>query len=141
VGQNVIQIPFPQDLSVRQVAYRKFLQSPFWKSLRADKIRRVRRCEKCRWKKGLQAHHINYPADWFQTTLDDLQVLCKRCHRIEHGLLSHREIKSGRGRKRLKAKACATHATRAYRKFCAEHGIDPDSLNVATPVEPATLIR
>lgn len=69
-----------------QASYRKFLRSDFWKEMSAAKRESVGRCEKCRSKDNLQAHHKFYRADWYETQLDDLSVLCRSCHRKEHGL-------------------------------------------------------
>lgn len=74
-------------MTVRQVAYRKFLQSDFWKELSA-RVKRGKRCEKCKSRRNLQSHHKVYPEDWYQTKESDLQVLCRRCHAAEHGLIA-----------------------------------------------------
>jgi len=66
--------------------YREFLKSDFWKELAARKRALVKKCERCGSKKSLQCHHLEYPKDWFQTTLEQLQVLCRQCHKKEHGI-------------------------------------------------------
>ena len=68
----------------RQVAYRGFLASAFWRELSARKRARVGRCERCGRRGGLQAHHHRYPEDWFDTTERDLTVLCADCHARAH---------------------------------------------------------
>lgn len=68
-------------------AYRKFLQSDFWKTLSAEKRRLFPKCKECGSKKCLQSHHMRYPSNWFDTTLDDLIVLCRFCHAKEHGII------------------------------------------------------
>lgn len=67
-------------------AYREFLRTDFWKKLSALKKSMVKKCEVCTSPKNLQSHHVRYPADWFDTKLSDLQVLCRKCHRKTHGL-------------------------------------------------------
>jgi hypothetical protein len=67
-----------------QKAYREFLKSDFWLALTAEKKRLIGKCERCPSKRRLQSHHIHYPADWYDTKLEDLEVLCRLCHRIEH---------------------------------------------------------
>lgn len=73
-------------LSQGQIAYKAFLKSEFWRNLAAEKKRLVGKCEKCGSTKHLQAHHVTYPKDWYETTLDHLQVLCRRHHKAEHGI-------------------------------------------------------
>jgi hypothetical protein len=64
--------------------YKWFLQSDYWKILAIWKKRLVPRCEKCATLTDLQCHHKRYPKNWFDTTLDDLVVLCIDCHEKEH---------------------------------------------------------
>lgn len=78
-------------LSSGQKAYREFLKTKFWKSLsRQCLIRDNFRCTRCKSKKKLQAHHIIYRKSWFDTLLEDLETLCKRCHKTQHN--SHKCI-------------------------------------------------
>jgi len=74
-----------QGESHRAIAYRKFLQSKFWKSLAAE-AKNGKTCAKCSSSERLQAHHRFYRSNWYDTTIDDLVVLCRRCHAAEHGL-------------------------------------------------------
>ena len=67
-----------------QRAYREFLSTDFWKEISAEKRRLVGKCEKCGSTRKLQAHHVRYPSNWFDTKLDDLQVLCRIHHEVEH---------------------------------------------------------
>lgn len=72
-------------LSNGQKAYREFLKTGFWKALaRQCLIRDGFRCTRCRSKKKLQAHHLIYRESWYDTLLEDLETLCKRCHKTEH---------------------------------------------------------
>src|SRR3990167_7671649 len=70
----------------RKKAYREFLASDFWKALSKAKREMVGRCEKCKRKEFLQAHHVVYRSDWYDTKLQYLKVLCRSCHRREHGI-------------------------------------------------------
>lgn len=65
--------------------YRMFLDSDFWRDLSSRKRELVGRCEACGETRRLQAHHKRYPNNWFDTTLDDLTVLCRFCHERKHG--------------------------------------------------------
>lgn len=66
--------------------YREFLKSEFWRALSSRKKKEVGKCEVCGAKSGLQSHHIRYPRNWYDTRLEDLEVLCRKCHSKEHGL-------------------------------------------------------
>jgi HNH endonuclease len=64
--------------------YRAYLTSPHWKSLRREKILSVgRKCEVCGFDRRVQVHHIVYRS-LFDVTLEDLVVLCNRCHKLAH---------------------------------------------------------
>lgn len=67
--------------------YRKvYLESAHWKQLRQQKFRASGKvCERCRASECLQIHHLRYRLI-YDVGLGDLQVLCRRCHQITHGL-------------------------------------------------------
>ena len=66
--------------------YAEFLQTGFWKDLTTRKKALVGHCERCGSTRFLESHHIYYPpVSWFDTTLGMLKVLCRGCHRAEHG--------------------------------------------------------
>lgn len=67
--------------------YREFLKSEFWKELSRRKRDLVGKCEECGSTTNLQSHHHEYPKDWYETTLEQLQVLCRECHRKAHGFV------------------------------------------------------
>ena len=69
-------------------AYRNFLRSDFWKELSLRKRNSIWKCELCGSRKFLQSHHRFYRGYWYDTRLEDLQVLCRKCHRAEHGIVS-----------------------------------------------------
>ena len=71
--------------------YSKFLRSNFWRSLSSQKRQLVGSCERCGSREVLQAHHKIYRGSWFDTRLEDLEVLCRRCHR------KHHRVKGGSG--------------------------------------------
>jgi hypothetical protein len=70
----------------RQIAYRRFLSGDEWKAISDQKKSEVPCCEECGSADQLQSHHIRYPKRWEDTVMADLKVLCRTCHRIEHGL-------------------------------------------------------
>lgn len=80
-------------LTKGQAAYRQFLQSTFWKELSTRKRLAVGLCEDCGSTSHLQAHHLRYPSDWYETTEDDLQVLCRGCHAQAHGIVNREELR------------------------------------------------
>lgn len=69
-------------------AYREFLKSDFWRKLSKQKRELANyTCERCKRKTSkVQAHHKFYRDDWYDTQLQDLECLCKPCHRLAHGL-------------------------------------------------------
>lgn len=70
----------------RKAEYSAFLKSEFWVALSAQKKASVGGvCEQCGRTDRLQSHHIEYPRDWYKTTLDHLMVLCRWCHAKVHG--------------------------------------------------------
>lgn len=68
----------------------KYLRSEHWQNLRLEKLVSVdARCKNC----GLRdlsndVHHLNYRS-LFDVTLDDLVVLCRKCHDMVHEALEH----------------------------------------------------
>ena len=67
------------------------MASDFWKELSARKRFEVGKCERCGSVDKLQSHHKLYRGDWYSTQIEDLEVLCRGCHREEHGLPRGRE--------------------------------------------------
>ena len=66
-------------------SYEAYLQSPHWRSLRAQRVIFAKgRCEHCHKARRLEVHHTFYRDFWIDTQLDDLRALCPRCHRKEH---------------------------------------------------------
>lgn len=64
--------------------YRAYMQSPHWKALRWQAIMGAGRiCQCCAHNRRLEAHHLNY-RNLTDCTVDDLIVLCNRCHTYLH---------------------------------------------------------
>lgn len=67
-----------------QIWYRTvYLKSDHWKQLRENKLKSSPICEKCKRRKAVDVHHLNY-RQLFDVGLDDLQSLCRPCHHAEH---------------------------------------------------------
>ncbi len=81
-------------MTARQLAYRDYLLTPHWQSLRREVLSRDGfRCRRCPARKRLQAHHLIYRARFEDSVADDLITLCHLCHKSEHGLI--RKTKHG----------------------------------------------
>lgn len=66
--------------------YQKYLQSTEWAQLKIDiYAARGRACQKCGSKLSLQIHHLHY-RNIFKEEPEDLIILCRACHRHEHGI-------------------------------------------------------
>lgn len=61
-----------------------YLYSAHWIDLRARKLMRNPRCERCAWGDAAQIHHVEYK-NLYDCTLDDLLTLCASCHSRLHG--------------------------------------------------------
>lgn len=82
-------------MTKRQYEYREFLKSDFWKSFSNAKKESVGgKCEKCGAKKSLNAHHVVYRNPWTAVRMEDLIVLCRKCHRKAHGIKKPRKSKT-----------------------------------------------
>lgn len=75
-------------MTATQAAYRVYLQSEHWRSLRLEAFKRYgRKCSKCPATCRLDVHHVRYRHPWTDGVMDDLMILCRRCHELEHGLV------------------------------------------------------
>ena len=65
--------------------YKEYLDSILWKE-KSEWIKEVagNKCQKCGNKFNLQVHHIDY-TNVGNEGMDDVIVLCKECHKKEHG--------------------------------------------------------
>lgn len=72
------------------MTYQEYLQSWQWKE-KSEWIKYIRgnECQKCKSKKGLQVHHIRYDSLGNEAG-EDVIVLCKECHKKEHGIGKHK---------------------------------------------------
>lgn len=67
-----------------QIQYRKFLKSKFWTELSRERRKLIGKCERCGSTENLNCHHKFYRKDWYETQSEDLEVICRYCHRHEH---------------------------------------------------------
>lgn len=69
----------------RKEWYRKaYLFSHHWEVLRmAAKFFYGEKCAKCGKEGFLDVHHLNY-RNIFDVGIPDLQILCRKCHKLEH---------------------------------------------------------
>ncbi|RMD62170.1 hypothetical protein D6833_07275 [Candidatus Parcubacteria bacterium] len=71
-----------------RMSYDDFLSTQYWSIVRDYKIDATGgRCQKCGSENSLHIHHLTYAhrGEEFRH-LDDLMVLCEKCHRDVHGL-------------------------------------------------------
>jgi hypothetical protein len=73
-------------LSKRQKAYRDYLATDHWKDLREEAIYRDGgKCCRCGSSIRIQVHHKCYRGRYEDSLLEDLETVCRECHRKEHG--------------------------------------------------------
>lgn len=72
---------------LRKTPYYAHLMSQRWRDTREIKLEQTDgRCEKCgKRKQHMNVHHLTYE-NVYNERLEDLQVLCRRCHKDEHGI-------------------------------------------------------
>jgi hypothetical protein len=66
--------------------YSEYLKSPSWKKLRKLAYQRSNHsCDFC-GNEAVAVHHVKYPKKYNEDCLDNLIVVCKKCHELTHGL-------------------------------------------------------
>jgi hypothetical protein len=72
---------------LRSLPYERYLETDEWSVTRYFALRAAGYlCEGCGWGRWLEVHHRTYER-LGEERLEDLAVLCDRCHAREHGLL------------------------------------------------------
>lgn len=67
--------------------YPSYLRSKHWKDVKRRYYSKYGYyCKSCNWKRNLQLHHRTYK-NIGNERLTDLESLCVKCHRMEHGLI------------------------------------------------------
>lgn len=87
-----------RSLSVSQIAHRAYLASPVWKAKRAEALSFYGCiCSRCGdW--GNDVHHKTYERQGGGELIEDLEVMCRECHRAHHAAERFTSNKSRRGR-------------------------------------------
>lgn len=78
-------------------AYRfVYLRSEKWSSVRLEALVRCGgKCLICgEASVSNDAHHIFYPSSFWDTTVDDVVILCRPCHELVHAILALRGVKN-----------------------------------------------
>ena len=76
-----------QELTKRQLKYRAYLATEHWASLRLAALARDGgKCIRCGEEERLQVHHRVYRGRYEDSVLEDVETLCRKCHRLEHGI-------------------------------------------------------
>jgi hypothetical protein len=73
-----------------KATYRRQLKNPLWIVRRCERIiLALGMCERCRDTDRINVHHKRYVdgRKAWQYSDDELEVLCRNCHRAEHGIL------------------------------------------------------
>jgi len=71
---------------VRDLNYNEYMNSIYWNIIKQYVWYSNRKCLICGLKKHLQVHHKNYFHLGYEILhLEDLELLCFRCHTKEHG--------------------------------------------------------
>ncbi len=66
--------------------YDEYMDSKEWEELRELASKRAnKRCEFCT-APGHSVHHVKYPKSFSEDELDNVVVVCKKCHELSHGI-------------------------------------------------------
>ncbi|HVT89685.1 MAG TPA: hypothetical protein VHD56_12585 [Tepidisphaeraceae bacterium] len=78
--------------------YQEYMNSPQWAEFRLEAIEAAsRQCQRCGNAEDLEVHHLHYDTLGHES-LNDVEVLCKSCHRIaDIERKSQRPVKSASG--------------------------------------------
>ena len=67
----------------REEDYKEYLVGTTWQEKRKLALDRAKnRCQLCNSRKNLEVHHRKYPTILGQEPVEDLTVLCHRCHNL-----------------------------------------------------------
>jgi hypothetical protein len=87
--QNDEQEDTQCNLTPRQKIYRNYLKTVTWKHIREEALKYYNyTCQGC-GREGRDVHHVYYPEQLGTETIDDLKVLCRSCHDLEHSPIEY----------------------------------------------------
>lgn len=67
------------------MTYEEYLRTEHWDQLRLQcREKHKGECAICASRRRPQTHHWRYRANWFDTELSDLVLLCEACHAMVH---------------------------------------------------------
>ena len=74
---------------LQRLDYQTFLRTPYWRIVSRHARLQAAACDRCGAQSSLQTHHRTYEHHGHEHEhLDDLEVLCRECHRLEHHRVS-----------------------------------------------------
>lgn len=74
------------------MSYKKYLYSKHWLSFREQALFAAKyECEECGYDENLNVHHLSYKSLGHET-LNDVQVLCYRCHMQAHEDINYAKV-------------------------------------------------
>ena len=92
-------------MSKRKEEYTAYLKSAEWKLLRRKALDHADdRCQTCNSNKTLHVHHRVYPKELGTEKLNDLTVLCNKCHYLFHNHAPLKNKQSVKKKKKLSKK-------------------------------------
>ncbi len=83
--------------------YTDYLRTEHWQILRLAALKRYGcKCSICKSTKNLEVHHKIYRETYWDSLVQDLQVLCHACHQEEHGFAAPLRLSEPKKRKLAK---------------------------------------
>lgn len=123
--------------------YKMHLESQYWQTLREVALSKSKyQCSSCGATYGLQAHHLTYK-NIGNEHINDVQILCNRCHEREHKQHDENRDWTGHPLYKTQCKAttkkgirCSKHAIKGS-DFCSIHARvnKPKSFDQASSLE------
>lgn len=81
---------------IKLMSYQEFLQTPYWKTISLYKKITEKKCELCGSEFNLRTHHKTYKHHGYELLyLNELQVLCEKCHQKKHKDTTVKMVKEG----------------------------------------------
>jgi 5-methylcytosine-specific restriction endonuclease McrA len=77
---------------MNNLSYRKYIKSNSWKRLRKQTLIRDNYICKFCGEKATDVHHIQYPEDFKNDSIDNLISCCKKCHEKQDDIIGYDEL-------------------------------------------------